>query len=673
MSSWRDHIFREFTAPAARLTLVADPDGLLLDEDLLQGIREKGFELIAFEDPVAFRYAYESRFRSRWDRGEEARLVVMLRSPSSRFETLPYDLLQLGRKLSFSLKDLFPDLSYPVVAALDRADLDSLWEAQEKHKPGALGENATKDFVLRHVFGIAPELIKGPEDLLRMLLRRHYLRQRIPGVLDQRLIQLLRQNPLFQEWPLELIIRDPQAFFQFLQERWPLFLDWLSQPEKFDRVRGSGGGYGLALSGPALLPFDHEDVRIYIDNLFLDGLLRPVSHAHAGRLVKSKPWIATGIRISPEENWRRRVAGLLEAIEKEEVLTETQVRYTAWLRFAYRWAELVALAMKRDASLSEAYRGRIQALQGRVDDAFLNWVEKRYASLISLPSVPPVMLHHVPRYLARSLADDPQKKIAFLMVDGLALDQWIALREELVELDSELRFRESAVFAWIPTITSVSRQAAFAGKPPVYFPTSIHATDRERALWTRFWLEQGLAQHEVAYVKGFGDGDLDEVSELLSQSGLRVVGLVIDKVDRIMHGMQMGMAGMHNQIRQWARHGFMRDLFRLLHQRGFRIYVASDHGNVEAGGVGQPAEGAVADVRGQRVRVYSDARLRAQTKARFPGALEWPPVGLPEDYLPLLAPKRSAFVRAGETVVTHGGISIEELLVPFVQVDRRDR
>jgi len=30
----------------------------------------------------------------------------------------------------------------------------------------------------------------------------------------------------------------------------------------------------------------------------------------------------------------------------------------------------------------------------------------------------------------------------------------------LGELDSKLRFRENAVFAWIPTITSVSRQAA---------------------------------------------------------------------------------------------------------------------------------------------------------------------------------------------------------------------
>ena len=60
MGSWRDQILSEFTPQVARLTLVADPDGLLLEEGVVEGIRERGFELIPFEDPVAFRYVYES-------------------------------------------------------------------------------------------------------------------------------------------------------------------------------------------------------------------------------------------------------------------------------------------------------------------------------------------------------------------------------------------------------------------------------------------------------------------------------------------------------------------------------------------------------------------------------------------------------------------------------------
>ncbi len=676
MGSWRDQILSEFTPQVARLTLVADPDGLLLEEGVLEGIRERGFELIPFEDHVAFRYAYESKFRSRWDRGEKTDLVVVLRSPSSDLDTLPFDLLQAGRKLSFNLSDLFPNLSYPVVAALDRANLDALFEAQAKYAPEQLGDNATKEFVLRHVFEIAPELIKEPQDLLRVLLRRHYRGMSIPAILDEHFIQVLRQNGLFKDWPLEVIIPDAQSFFAFLQERWFAFVDSFSK-QNSEALHENAIDYCFTFQGPTRLPFDHPDVRIYIDNLFLEGLLKPVSHKESQALAKT--WVAYGIKVSPVENRRRHIEGLLDSIEK--TIPTVDAYHGEWLHFAYPWAKLKVMSTE-DWVLSEEgrdLRKRIEQLTLLVDSRFSEWVMRHYTSLINLPATNPVMLHHLPRFFAHSLLSTPSSslrasgKLAFLMLDGLALDQWIALREEIEELDSKLRFREGAVFAWLPTITSVSRQAAFAGKPPIYFPASIHTTDKEPGLWTQFWVDQGLTQQEVAYAKGLGDGNLDEVSELLSQPGLRIAGLVVDKVDRIMHGIELGSAGMHNQVRQWARQGFLWDLLNLLQTQGFQVYLASDHGNIEAKGVGRPTEGAVADLRGERVRVYPDSRLRAQIKARFPESLEWPSVGLPEDYLALIAPPRAAFVREDETIVGHGGISVEELIVPLVQITRSNR
>ena len=41
MSNWRNQILREFTPNVARLTLVADPDGLRLEEGILAGIRDE--------------------------------------------------------------------------------------------------------------------------------------------------------------------------------------------------------------------------------------------------------------------------------------------------------------------------------------------------------------------------------------------------------------------------------------------------------------------------------------------------------------------------------------------------------------------------------------------------------------------------------------------------------
>lgn len=167
-----------------------------------------------------------------------------------------------------------------------------------------------------------------------------------------------------------------------------------------------------------------------------------------------------------------------------------------------------------------------------------------------------------------------------------------------------------------------------------------------------------------------GDGPLDDIRELLSQPRLRAIGLVVDKVDRIMHGMELGTAGMHNQVNQWANQQFLADLLDVLFEYGFDVTLTSDHGNIEAEGCGRPSEGAVADLRGERARVYSDQLLRSRVKERYPHATEWPALGLPDGYWALLAPGRSAFVREGKRIVGHGGISIEEVIVPMVQIER---
>ena len=667
LNSWRDQILREFTPNVARLTLVADPDGLLLEEGVLSGIRERGFELIPFEDHVAFRYAYESKFRSRWDQGEKTDLVVVLRSAASDLGCLPYDLLQAGRRLSFNLGEIFPNLSYPIVTDLDRGNLDKLYEAQKRHAPGVLGDNATKEFVLRHVFEIAPELIRKPSDLLRVLLRRHYREQRVPALLDERFVQVLRQLGGFEDWPLEKIVPDREAFFVFLQERWPIFLN-RSATQDTTSVRENGKPYSFEYPGPTDLPFDHDDIRVYIDNLFLEGLLEAVPHDRAETLLKT--WLAIGIRTDEQKVRERRIDGLLDTLESD--IPNEDSRHNDWFHFAKTWAELVALAFESDAVLQEPALQKMENIQSRTDAALLPWLTKRYAGLVNLPPAPPVMLHHIPRFLLRHINDAKKNKVAFILVDGLALNQWIVIRKEIAKQGVNCRFRENAVFAWIPTITSVSRQAAFAGKPPIYFPNSIHTTAKEPALWSQFWEDQGLTKPEIAYAKGLRNGTLDSVSEIISSPGTRVVGLVVDKVDKIMHGMELGAAGMHNQVRQWAAGPFLARLFDLLLENGFRVYLSSDHGNIEATGCGRPAEGAMADLRGERVRIYPDSLLRGKVKEKFPDALEWPPIGLPDDYLPLLAPERSAFVRKTESLVGHGGVSLEELIVPFVQIERRN-
>ena len=664
MSSWRDAILNDFVPNVSKLTLVADPDCLLTEEKLALELRGRGFDLIEFSDPVEFRYAYESKYRSIWDRGEHTDLVVVLRLQNAELESLPYDLLQAGRKLSFNLGDLFPNLSYPVIEKLDRSLLDSLFEAQRKSPPDRMGDNATKDFILRHVFGIAAELIGGEVELLRALLRLHYGKLQIPLMLAERLIQVLKGHDGFKAWPLSEIVPDDEAFFAFLQERWPLFLSRLGSAHQ---VREDSPEYGLKYPGPDRLPFDHQDIKVYIDNLFLEGKLTPVEAK--GIEVDAGSWVRSGIATSGVDDDELRISRLFGLVEKE--LPTAEARYSDWTAFALKWAELSSLV---HCGNSTEYQTRLREIGDALNTTFAAWLADHYSSLINLPPTNPAMLHHVPRRLARDIEDSGSSRAALIVVDGLALDQWVTIRQLLQKQDANLVMRESATFAWIPTLTSVSRQSIFSGKPPLYFPSSINSTNSEEKLWKQFWEGHGLSRLDVAYQRGLGDGAAAGVLDSAIHPGkTKVVGLVVDKVDKIMHGMQLGSAGMHNQIKQWCQGGFLAELAGQLLEYGYEVWLTADHGNIQCEGKGRPSEGVIAETRGERVRVYPTPELRSQVAGVFPFAHEWQPVGLPADYFPLVAGGRDAFVNPGDVIVGHGGVAIEEVIVPLVKFERRTR
>ncbi|MDA3917247.1 MAG: BREX-3 system phosphatase PglZ [Deltaproteobacteria bacterium] len=664
MDNWRDNILAEFIPNVNKLTLVADPDLLLTEEKLAIKLRDREFDLIEFNDAVEFRYSYESKYRSIWDKGNHTDLVVILRFGHSDINKLPYDLLQTGRLLFFNLGQLFPHMSYPIIEKLDRNLLDDLFSAQEKIIPDRMGDNATKDFILHHVFKIATELITNETELLRMLLHLHYSNIVLPLIIAQRLIQTIQHQKIFYDWPLEKIVSDSQSFFAFLQERWPLFLNNLkSKPDQTDENLNK---YGLKFKGPELLPFDHQDILVYIDNLFVERKLKPVQNDDS--TLDEISWIKTGIISNQANDNALRISRLFDLIQKEQPSENS--RYTDWVSFAIKIAELGSLVFKQPEI---KHKKEFLEQKNRLNQIFAPWLKNHFAGLMNLPPTNPVMLHHIPRQMGRIIEGSSQNRVALIVIDGLAMDQWISIRQVLQEYSKELIMHESAVFAWIPTITSVSRQALFSGKPPLYFPKSIHTTNNEKKLWQQFWGNFGLSRFDVGYQRSLGNGDaVKAINSVIDPERTRVVGLVIDTVDKIMHGMQLGTAGMHGQIKQWCENGFLSSMIEYLLKHKYQVWLTSDHGNIECKGIGRPAEGVIAQTRGERARIYSTPELRDQVSKKFPGSIPWQSNGLPSEYYPLIANETKAFVNKGKTIVTHGGISIEEVIVPMVKFEKRE-
>ncbi|MDW8111707.1 MAG: PglZ domain-containing protein, partial [Candidatus Bipolaricaulota bacterium] len=139
-------------------------------------------------------------------------------------------------------------------------------------------------------------------------------------------------------------------------------------------------------------------------------------------------------------------------------------------------------------------------------------------------------------------------RLALLVVDGLALDQWLVLRDEAGLEPLE----ESAIFACLPTLTPVARQALLSGRRPVHFPDTWKRTDAEERRWREFWAGEGLPPSAILYLR---DPDPQTLEDALSDPRTRALAVVLTTVDRILHGMQLGTAGLHQQIRQWAGQG----------------------------------------------------------------------------------------------------------------------
>jgi hypothetical protein len=151
------------------------------------------------------------------------------------------------------------------------------------------------------------------------------------------------------------------------------------------------------------------------------------------------------------------------------------------------------------------------------------------------------------------------------------------------------------------------------------------------------------------YRKGIKRTDqLAELGAAISAPSIRVAGMVVDTVDEIVHGAVLGKRGIAAQIESWCESGFVDQLFSLLLDKGFHVYLTADHGNVEAVGQGRPNQGVAPELRGERVRTYRSETLVSESAAANPNTYRLDVAGLPANFMTLFAGGRAAFMQQGE-------------------------
>lgn len=661
MSAWTDRILQEFPADLSRFWVACDPDVVLLDEHVLQSLRDRGFELVSFDDPIVFRTYYEETYRAAWDEGRDPPSpALILHLSSNESDLLPWDYIQQARIVRLGLADLFDRLSSSVLRQIDPNYYDKLFDAQKAYASQTLGDAATSDFILTHVFKIVPVLIDDEVTFWREVLRLHLRGWSLPPVLADRMAAILQSRQTISHLPIKELVGDRAFALKAAQSAWLTYLQSFSVASVASENQEDGSDSSLAI------PFDHPDIRMVVDSLFLEGCLEPV----AGDAVSghAPAWVQVGIK-KDVQGQAQFIAESATALAED--LPAEDAHHREWLSFAQRLGELLCRFFELPRGLGDDVSHQIERLQQSADDRFRGWLIRHFADLPSLPaSKAPAMLHHVPRHLSHRRSGSGARQ-ALLLFDGLAIDQWCKIRGRLAENLSSIEIDEGACFAWLPSLTSVSRQTVFSGLRPREFAGTIESTAAEPTLWAKFWQDAGLRKSEIAYLKGVKlREDLSRIADAVSRPNIKIAGIVVDMVDEIVHGATLGKRGIASQIDDWCDTGFVEQLMTLLLDQGFEIFLTSDHGNVDATGVGRLSQGVLSEIKGERVRVYRSADLASSVPAEL-DTFRFDLPGLPADFLPVYPKGRGAFTGVGDRVVAHGGMSVEELIVPFVRITQK--
>jgi len=150
--------------------------------------------------------------------------------------------------------------------------------------------------------------------------------------------------------------------------------------------------------------------------------------------------------------------------------------------------------------------------------------------------------------------------------------------------------------------------------------------------------------------------------------------VLVDLFDAVMHTVkgttpQADKRVYYSALRGHLENGRLAELFEILLDGGYRLFLTADHGNLAGVGAGLKPPKALVERYARRVAIFDHATL-AQEYAQAHGLRTFRTKALPPDVHPVYPAGNGLFDAEGATSISHGGLSLEELVVPFVEVTR---
>ncbi|NLV27400.1 MAG: BREX-3 system phosphatase PglZ [Methanomicrobiales archaeon] len=645
MKSLPDAVLEKIKYSRHWFIFVYDPDQLLLVESIQRVIISLNFQFFQFFDPFSFRLWYESEIRPNlYNSDHSFHFIVRIEIP---IPEIPYDIFIHAETYEVGLASIFDKLSTPVVKNLDVSLLEQFYESYQTFLPQKrLGSNETTELILRLVFSINIDAINTIEDLFENLIRIHYKRIYLPSDYSEYILQKLETKKFSEVDGIDIF--DYSSFIDHLQVLWNQYLDSVINGER-----------------PKIF-LEKTEIWVYLDSMIIEGIIRPVSSQSIENLP---PRLRIGVAHDSAETLENR---FLDLLHRTVSLANIANHYSDWQKICPIWADILNLRMKVQ---NQKHIEKFNTVQSNVEELFLHWIQKSYPLILNAPYLPePVMVHHILPYIKSKRKNGD--KIALIVIDGLAFYEWELIQKEILKNDNP---KIIPVFAHIPTLTSISRKSIFSGVPPFYlFENSDQKSNsinditqsKERNLWINYWSSSETRGTRISHFTGIRLKDITDQSKIQEIYQSDIVGLVINTIDEFIHEENFSYTLMPKKIREWLDQGFVSQFFNTLQERGFNIFITSDHGHILAQGIGDYNEGELLTENSKRAKIFKDKAFQSRGMSKLDEQIIWPSSNFNNILFPLLMSGTRSYDKKNHSSLCHGGISIEEVLVPFIEILR---
>ncbi len=357
------------------------------------------------------------------------------------------------------------------------------------------------------------------------------------------------------------------------------------------------------------------------------------------------------------------------------------------------WYELYATLVRWELTLSNTDTKMDEMLKmQKVDanNAFAKYVRRNYESWLTQPEHP-LRSNEVFKTKVLPLLDKGEK-VCFVVIDNFRLDQWRTVSPLLADI---YNVESEALYTTIlPTATQYARNAIFSGLMPVdiekMFPD----------LWVDEESEEGKNLNEAPLIQTLLDryrrkfhfsyskmNDSAAGEKLMQNFGMfknyELNVLVFNFVDMLSHArteskMIRELANTDEAYRSltesWFKNSNVLEIFKLMAENGYKVVLTTDHGTIK---VDRP------------INVIGDKNINTNLRYKVGKSLTYNSkqvyeikqpkrVGLPAPNISstyIFAMNRDFFaypnnynyyVSYYNDTFQHGGISMEEMLVPIV-------